>query len=221
MRRDWLRIMVDADMAALECEGKPWIDKPMIAGGRTPRSAGTPRPRSTSPRHRGLVRSRCYAFAGVLNLLVRPRADDLTDRAAAFDSFWNAAGRHRRGGPGRRHPWPTFPTRPISCRTQIQVNLLDAAVAAQVAAAAVPGLVVHLRNSPHGRSRKRCRPTNDAYAMSIAGIAAVQAVRRQHGLPCTAMRNLCGPGDNFSPSGSSAAGTHPPLGGAKPVARPT
>ncbi|CKV21772.1 GDP-mannose 4,6-dehydratase [Mycobacterium tuberculosis] len=26
------RIMVDADMAALECEGKPWIDKPMIAG---------------------------------------------------------------------------------------------------------------------------------------------------------------------------------------------
>jgi GDPmannose 4,6-dehydratase len=26
------RIMVDADIAALECEGKPWIDKPMLAG---------------------------------------------------------------------------------------------------------------------------------------------------------------------------------------------
>ncbi|RAV13495.1 GDP-mannose 4,6-dehydratase [Mycolicibacterium sp. GF69] len=26
------RIMVDADIAALECEGKPWIDKPILAG---------------------------------------------------------------------------------------------------------------------------------------------------------------------------------------------
>jgi GDPmannose 4,6-dehydratase len=26
------RIMVDADVAALECEGKPWIDKPNFAG---------------------------------------------------------------------------------------------------------------------------------------------------------------------------------------------
>jgi GDPmannose 4,6-dehydratase len=26
------RIMVDADIAALECEGKPWIDKPMLTG---------------------------------------------------------------------------------------------------------------------------------------------------------------------------------------------
>lgn len=25
------RIMVDADVAALECDGKPWIDKPVIA----------------------------------------------------------------------------------------------------------------------------------------------------------------------------------------------
>jgi len=23
---------VDADIAALECEGKPWIDKPMLTG---------------------------------------------------------------------------------------------------------------------------------------------------------------------------------------------
>ena len=28
------RIMVDADIAALECEGKPWIDKPVLAGWR-------------------------------------------------------------------------------------------------------------------------------------------------------------------------------------------
>ena len=26
------RIMVNADIAALECEGSPWIDKPMLAG---------------------------------------------------------------------------------------------------------------------------------------------------------------------------------------------
>ena len=26
------RIMVEADMAALECDGKPWIDKPMVRG---------------------------------------------------------------------------------------------------------------------------------------------------------------------------------------------
>lgn len=48
-------------------------------------------------------------------------------------------------------------------------------------------------------------PTNDAYAIAkIAGILAVQAVRRQHGLPwISAMpTNLYGPGDNFSPSGS-------------------
>ncbi|GAB24359.1 GDP-mannose 4,6-dehydratase, partial [Gordonia polyisoprenivorans NBRC 16320 = JCM 10675] len=28
---DLARIMVDADIAALECEGKPWIDKPVLA----------------------------------------------------------------------------------------------------------------------------------------------------------------------------------------------
>jgi GDPmannose 4,6-dehydratase len=26
------RLMVDADIAALECEGKPWIDKPLLPG---------------------------------------------------------------------------------------------------------------------------------------------------------------------------------------------
>ena len=26
------RIMVDADIAALECDGTPWIDKPMLPG---------------------------------------------------------------------------------------------------------------------------------------------------------------------------------------------
>ena len=48
-------------------------------------------------------------------------------------------------------------------------------------------------------------PTNDAYAIAkIAGILAVQAVRRQHGLPwISAMpTNLYGPNDNFSPTGS-------------------
>jgi GDPmannose 4,6-dehydratase len=29
---DLARLMVDADIAALECEGKPWIDKPTLAG---------------------------------------------------------------------------------------------------------------------------------------------------------------------------------------------
>jgi GDPmannose 4,6-dehydratase len=26
------RIMVDADTAALECDGRPWIDKPILPG---------------------------------------------------------------------------------------------------------------------------------------------------------------------------------------------
>jgi GDPmannose 4,6-dehydratase len=29
---DLARIMVDADSAALDCEGKPWIDKPILTG---------------------------------------------------------------------------------------------------------------------------------------------------------------------------------------------
>lgn len=29
---DLARIMVDADIAALECDGRPWIDKPALAG---------------------------------------------------------------------------------------------------------------------------------------------------------------------------------------------
>lgn len=51
----------------------------------------------------------------------------------------------------------------------------------------------------------RLEPTNDAYAVAkIAGIAQVQAIRRQYGLPwISAMpTNLYGPGDNFSREGS-------------------
>jgi len=55
-------------------------------------------------------------------------------------------------------------------------------------------------------------PTNDAYTIAkFAGILQVQAVRRQFGLPwISAMpTNLCGPGDNFSPTGSHVV--HAPI----------
>jgi GDP-L-fucose synthase len=168
--------------------------------------------------HRGLVGSalqRKFRAAGFTNLLVRSRTElDLTDRAATFDFLLESRPQvvidaaARVGGIMANN---TYPADFLSENLQIQVNLLDAAVAARVPRLLFLGsscIYPKLAPQPIPESALLTgplEPTNDAYAIAkIAGILQVQAVRRQHGLPwISAMpTNLYGPGDNFSPSGS-------------------
>lgn len=168
--------------------------------------------------HRGLVGSalvRTFRAEGFTNLLVRPRSElDLTDRAATFDFMLEAKPRvvidaaARVGGILANS---TYPADFLSENLQIQVNLLDAAVAAGVPRLLFLGSsCIYPKFSPQPIPESALltgplEPTNDAYAIAkIAGILQVQAVRRQHGLAwISAMpTNLYGPGDNFSPTGS-------------------
>lgn len=168
--------------------------------------------------HRGLVGSallRRFQAEGFGNLLLRSRSElDLTDRAATFDFILDSRPQvvidaaARVGGIMANN---TYPADFLSENLQIQVNLLDAAVAAEVPRLLFLGSsCIYPKLSPQPIPESALltgplEPTNDAYAIAkIAGILQVQAVRRQHGLPwISAMpTNLYGPGDNFSPSGS-------------------
>lgn len=168
--------------------------------------------------HRGLVGSalvRRFRDEGFTNLVVRPRSDlDLTDRAATFDFMLDAKPRvvidaaARVGGILANS---TYPADFLSENLQIQVNLLDAALAAGVPRLLFLGSsCIYPKLSPQPIPESSLltgplEPTNDAYAIAkIAGILQVQAVRRQHGLAwISAMpTNLYGPGDNFSTTGS-------------------
>ncbi|OBF18237.1 GDP-fucose synthetase [Mycobacterium kubicae] len=168
--------------------------------------------------HRGLVGSallRRFQDEGFTNLVVRSRAElDLTDRSATFDFILETRPQvvvdaaARVGGIMANN---TYPADFLSENLQIQVNLLDAAVAARVPRLLFLGSsCIYPKLSPQPIPESALltgplEPTNDAYAIAkIAGILQVQAVRRQHGLAwISAMpTNLYGPGDNFSPSGS-------------------
>jgi GDP-L-fucose synthase len=168
--------------------------------------------------HRGLVGSallRRFQAEGFTNLLVRPRSElDLTDRAATFDFVLESRpevivdAAARVGGIMANS---TYPADFLSENLQIQVNLLDAAVAARVPRLLFLGSsCIYPKHAPQPMKESALltgplEPTNDAYAIAkIAGILQVRAVRRQHGLPwISAMpTNLYGPGDNFSESGS-------------------
>jgi GDP-L-fucose synthase len=105
----------------------------------------------------------------------------------------------------------TYPAEFLSDNLQIQVNLLDAALAARVPRLLFLGSsCIYPKFAPQPIKESALltgplEPTNDAYAIAkIAGILQVQAVRRQYGLAwISAMpTNLYGPGDNFSGSGS-------------------
>lgn len=168
--------------------------------------------------HRGLVGSallRALQAEGFTNVLVRQRSElDLTDRAATFDFLFEARPQvvvlaaAKVGGILANS---TFPADFLSENLRIQVNVLDAAVAARVPRVLFLGsscIYPRLAEQPIKESALLTGPleeTNDAYAIAkIAGILQVQAVRRQHRLPwISAMpTNLYGPGDNFSSSGS-------------------
>jgi GDP-L-fucose synthase len=168
--------------------------------------------------HRGLVGSallRRFQTEGFTNLVVRSRTElDLRDRAATFDFVLESRPQviidaaARVGGIMANS---TCPVDFLSENLQIQINLLDAAVAARVPRLLFLGsscIYPKYAQQPIKESALLTgplEPTNDAYAIAkIAGILQVQAVRRQHGLPwISAMpTNLYGPGDNFSSSGS-------------------
>jgi GDP-L-fucose synthase len=164
--------------------------------------------------HRGLVGSallRRFRAEGFTNLLVRSHVRlDLTDRAATFDFVLQSRPQviidaaARVGGIMANN---TYPADFLSQNLQIQVNLMDAAVAARVPRLLFLGsscIYPKFAQQPIEESALltgALEPTNDAYAIAkIAGIIQVQAVRRQYGLSwISAMpTNLYGPGDNFS-----------------------
>ena len=168
--------------------------------------------------HRGLVGSallRRFQAEGFTNLLVRSHSElDLTDRAATFDFVLESSPQviidaaARVGGIMANS---THPAEFLSENLQIQVNLLDAAVAARAPRLLFLGSsCIYPKYAPQPINESALltgplEPTNDAYAIAkIAGILQVQAVRRQYGLAwISAMpTNLYGPGDNFSRSGS-------------------
>jgi GDP-L-fucose synthase len=168
--------------------------------------------------HRGLVGSalvRKFQAEGFTNVLVRSHGElDLTDRAVTFDFVLESRphviidAAARVGGIMANS---THPVDFLSENLRIQVNLMDAAVAARVSRLLFLGSsCIYPKYAPQPIKESALltgalEPTNDAYAIAkIAGILQVQAVRRQHGLAwISAMpTNLYGPGDNFSPSGS-------------------
>lgn len=164
--------------------------------------------------HRGLVGSalfRRFTAEGFTDVVVRSRDElDLTDRAATFDFIHESKPQviidaaARVGGIMAND---THPADFLSENLQIQVNLLDAAVAARVPKLLFLGSsCIYPKFAPQPIKEDALltgplEPTNDAYAIAkIAGILQVQAVRRQYGLPwISAMpTNLYGPEDNFS-----------------------
>lgn len=188
--------------------------------------------------HRGLVGSallRTFAGAGFTNLLVRSRAElDLTDRAATFDFVLESRPQvvidaaARVGGILAND---TYPADFLSENLQIQVNLLDAAVAARVPRLLFLGsscIYPKLAPQPIPESALLTgplEPTNDAYAIAkIAGILAVRrcaanmACRGSRRCPptCTGQATTFRRPARICCRHSSAAMTRP-----KPVARPT
>src|SRR5246127_12034 len=168
--------------------------------------------------HRGLAGSallRRFQAEGFTNLAVRSHRElDLTDRAATFDFILESRpqviiGAAARVGGIKANS--TYPADFLSENLQIQVNLLDAAVAARVPRLLFLGsscMYPKYAPQPIKESALLTGPlesTNEAYAIAkIAGILQVQAVRSQHGLGwISAMAtNLYGPCDNFSASTS-------------------
>jgi len=168
--------------------------------------------------HGGLVGSavwRNLRQKGFTDLVGRRRGElDLTDRPAVLRFFEQTRPRTvivAAAKVGGIMANATAPADFLSVNLQIQTNVLDAAAAVEVPRLLFLGsscIYPRLAEQPIREDSLLTgplEPTNDAYAIAkIAGIMAVQAVRRQHGVPwISAMpTNLYGPGDNFSPSGS-------------------
>jgi GDP-L-fucose synthase len=168
--------------------------------------------------HRGMVGSavwRRLESAGFVDLRGRSSSElDLRDRAAVLDFFAETRPRYvvlAAAKVGGILANDTHPVEFLSDNLRIQTNVMDAALEQRVERLLFLGSsCIYPRLAPQPIREDslltgHLEPTNDAYAIAkIAGILAVQAVRREYGLPwISAMpTNLYGPGDNFSPTGS-------------------
>ena len=168
--------------------------------------------------HRGLMGSaiwRLLESEGFTSLVGRSRTElDLRDRPAVFDFFGETRPQHvvlAAGKVGGIMANNTYPVDFLSENLQIQVNVMDAALAHGTQRLLFLGSsCIYPKLAPQPISEDalltgHLEPTNDAYAIAkIAGILQVHSVRRPYGLPwISAMpTNLYGPGDNFSPTGS-------------------
>lgn len=168
--------------------------------------------------HRGLVGSAIWRHlhnAGFTSLVGESSANlDLRDRVAVF-SFMQA---HKpryvvlaAAKVGGILANSTHPVEFLSENLRIQVNVMDAAAAIGVERLLFLGsscIYPKFADQPIAESALltgHLEPTNEAYAVAkIAGITAVNAVRKQYGLPwISAMpTNLYGMGDNFTPGRS-------------------
>jgi GDP-L-fucose synthase len=168
--------------------------------------------------HRGLVGSaiwRRLSSDGFINLIGATSAElDLRDRGKVFDFMReqrpdvviDAAARV-----GGIHANDTYSADFLSENLQIQLNVMDAANAADVDRLLFLGsscIYPKFAEQPIKESALltgALEPTNEAYAIAkIAGILQVQSYRKQYGRRwISAMpTNLYGPGDNFHPQNS-------------------
>ena len=168
--------------------------------------------------HRGLVGSaiwRKLEAEGFTNLVGKTSAElDLKNRDAVFEYMAQIKPKYlvlAAAKVGGILANSTYPVEFLSENLQIQVNVLDAALANKVERVLFLGSSCIYPKFAEQPIREdslltgHLEPTNDAYAIAkIAGILQVQAVRREYGLPwISAMpTNLYGPNDNFSPQGS-------------------
>lgn len=168
--------------------------------------------------HHGLVGSaivRRLEAAGFRTIVGRSSDElDLRNREAVFDFIGGIEPRYvvlAAAKVGGILANDTYPVDFLSDNIRIQVNVLDAALAAGVERLLFLGSSCIYPKFAEQPIREdalltgHLESTNDAYAIAkIAGILHVQAVRRQYGLPwISAMpTNLYGPNDNFSPATS-------------------
>jgi GDP-L-fucose synthase len=168
--------------------------------------------------HRGMVGSavvRHLEKEGFSNVFGRTSAElDLTDRDGVFRFFESEKPKNvvlAAAKVGGILANATYPADFLSVNLKIQVNVMDAALEFGVERLLFMGsscIYPKFAPQPIEESALLTGPlesTNDAYAVAkIAGIAQVQAIRKQHGKAwISAMpTNLYGPGDNYSESGS-------------------
>lgn len=168
--------------------------------------------------HRGLVGSAIWRHLeseGFRDLRGRTSAElDLLERSDVFDYLSETRPRYvilAAAKVGGILANDTHPVDFLSENLRIQTNVMDAALEFGTERLLFLGSsCIYPKLAPQPIPEDslltgHLEPTNDAYAIAkIAGILAVQAVRRQYGRPwISAMpTNLYGPGDNFSPTGS-------------------
>ena len=153
--------------------------------------------------------------AGFENLVTRTSGElDLTDRQKVAGFFQEVRPRYvvlaaaRVGGILAND---TFSADFLSENLQIQVNVMDAALAVGVERLAFMGsscIYPKFADQPINENALmtgHLEPTNEAYAVAkIAGLKHVQAIRKQHGLNWMSIMpsNLYGPGDNYTEGAS-------------------